>query len=271
MSFFPTVEISDPAFERDGLRQVTVRSPALGRRGDVTFFAAGAPVGAMPIIILLHGVYGSHWCWALKGGAHLAAARLRAAGELPECIIAMPSDGLWGDGSGYVPHADHDPERWIVDEVPSIAALAFRSLIPGGPSCIGGLSMGGFGALRLAGKYPSRVAAAAALSTVTRADDLDWFSKDARTSWSSAPADLSVIDALRDGQGKVPPLWLGCGTSDALVDDNRILVRQLREAGLDFEYSEQPGGHDWHYWSEQVSEMLRFFGRALRAQRVSCG
>ena len=50
----------------------------------------------------------------------------------------MPSDGLWGDGSGYVPHADADYERWIVDEVPAAAALADERVTDRSPLFIGG-------------------------------------------------------------------------------------------------------------------------------------
>ena len=163
---FRTIEVSDPAIAADGLGFVTVKSRALRRRADVTLYVPSVAQGVadLPIVVLLHGVYGSHWAWALKGRAHLTAARLIARGALPPAVLVMPSDGLWGDGSGYVVHADHDVEHWIVDEVPVLA----RELVPGcsarSPLLVAGLSMGGFGALRLAGKYPDRIAAAAALS-----------------------------------------------------------------------------------------------------------
>jgi hypothetical protein len=61
----------------------------------------------------------------------------------------MPSDGLWGDGSGYVPHASQDFERWIVDEVPVATRIAVPACDDASPIFIAGLSMGGFAALRL--------------------------------------------------------------------------------------------------------------------------
>src|SRR5579862_3412595 len=123
---FRTIEISEPRFEAEGLRWVTVKSRALGHRADITLFvpkeaAAGSNI---PLVILLHGVYGSHWAWSLKGGAHRTAARLIEKKEIPPMAMAMPSDGLWGDGSGYLPHRDADFERWIVEEVPAAAREA---------------------------------------------------------------------------------------------------------------------------------------------------
>ena len=115
---FRTIE-SSPRLPQ-GLSFVTVKSAALGQRADLTLWSPPGtePGAAMPLVILLHGVYGSHWAWALKGNAHLTAQRLIDSGTIPPMRLAMPSDGLWGDGSGYVAHATgQDFERWIVEEV----------------------------------------------------------------------------------------------------------------------------------------------------------
>ena len=171
---FRTVELSDPAIPLDGLRFMTVKSAALGARADISVYV---PPDAdrhrdLPLLVLLHGVYGSHWAWALKGSAHVTAARLVAEGVLPPLAIAMPSDGLWGDGSGYVRHSGQDFERWIVEEVPAAARELGPSISTQSPLLVAGLSMGGFGALRIAGKYPRLVTAAAAHSAVTDAAEL---------------------------------------------------------------------------------------------------
>ena len=262
---FRTIEGSDPAIAADGLTFVTVKSPALGRRADITLFVPPSARGVanLPIVMLLHGVYGSHWAWALKGAAHLTAARLIDEGALPPVILAMPSDGLWGDGSGYVAHAGHDAERWIIDEVPALAC----ELVPGctvrSPLLVAGLSMGGFGALRLAGKYPQRLAAAAALSAVTEAAQLDALIEETRDGWSAAPADRSVLAALTGATSTLPPLRIDCGLDDPYLETNRDLHRALTHAGIAHHYAESAGGHDWPYWSTMLESTLRFFGDVL--------
>lgn len=264
---FRTIEVSDPAIAADGLAFVTVKSRALRRRADVTLYAPPAAQGVadLPVVVLLHGVYGSHWAWALKGRAHLTAARLIAQGALPPVALLMPSDGLWGDGSGYVAHADHDAEAWIVDEMPALARELVAGCSAHSPLLLAGLSMGGFGALRLAGKYPQRIAAAAALSAVTEASQFDALIEESRAGWSAVPADRSVLAALAGADAPLPPLRIDCGLDDPYLEANRALHRALRHAGIAHHYAEAPGGHDWGYWSATLEHTLRFFGQVLHA------
>jgi S-formylglutathione hydrolase FrmB len=265
---FRTIEQSDPAIAAEGLAFATVKSSALGRRADVTVYVPPAAHGAvdLPVVVLLHGVFGSHWAWALKGGAHLTAARLMAEGVLPPVALLMPSDGLWGDGSGYVAQAGLDAERWILDEMPALA----RDIIPAcserSPLFVAGLSMGGFGALRLAGKHPARIAAAAALSTVTDADQLGGLIEEDLGGWSNTPSDRSVLAALTGATGPLPPIRFDCGRDDPYLQANRGLHDALRRAGIAHCYVEGEGGHEWSYWSTALEGVLRFFGDVLRAK-----
>lgn len=263
-SGFRTVELSDPAISADGLRFATVKSAALRQRADVTLYVAPGAAADLPIVILLHGVYGSHWAWALKGGAHRTAARLVEAGALPPVALLMPSDGLWGDGSGYVAHAAQDFERWIVDEVPALAVQAIPGCTPRSPVMIAGLSMGGFGALRLAGKHPGRFMAAAAHSAMTDIAQFDGLVEDGREHWSDAAADRSVAAALLAAPGPLPPIRFDCGREDPYVEGNRALHAALDTAGIAHRYVEREGAHDWPYWSAALEGTLRFFGRVLR-------
>ncbi|MBT2142407.1 MULTISPECIES: alpha/beta hydrolase-fold protein [unclassified Rhodanobacter] len=264
---FRTIEQSDPAIAAAGLEFATAKSRALGRRVDVTLFVPPAARGVanLPMVMLLHGVFGSHWAWALKGAAHLTAARLIAEGALPPVALLMPSDGLWGDGSGYVAQAGQDAERWIMDEVPALAREVIEGCTTRSPLLLAGLSMGGFGALRLAGKYPQRIAAAAALSTVTDVAQFDGLIEEGRTGWSEAPADRSVLAALAGATDVLPPVRLACGRDDPYLDANRALHRALQRAGIPHQYAEGEGGHDWPYWAAALDDTLRFFGQMLHA------
>jgi putative tributyrin esterase len=266
---FASVELSDPRFERDGLRFITVDSAALGRRADLCLWAP--PVGTsrttLPLLILLHGAGGSAWSWPLNGAAHLTVARMVEAEEIAPVALAMPSDGLWGHGSGYVPHADADYERWIVDEVPSAAALADDRITGSSPLTIAGLSMGGFGALRLGAKYPDRfrgISAHSAVTTLGRLADATGDRLDALPGFGQP--DGSALHWLELNAARLPPLRFDCGTDDHLLPGNRALHAALDARGIEHQYEEFAGGHDWLYWRLHLADSLRFLdGAATRA------
>ena len=268
---FRTVERSNLGIPMDGLEFVTVKSRALGQRADVTFHIPPQARGRvdLPIVMLLHGVYGSHWAWALKGGAHVTAQRLIEEGALPPVVLVMPSDGLWGDGSGYVAHGGQDFERWIIDEVPQLATQLAAGCTSRSPLLVAGLSMGGFGALRLAGKYPHRITAAAAHSAVTDLAQLDDAIEEGRDDWSDDCADRTVLAALVHASGTLPPIRFDCGRSDGLSAANFALHQSLQDAGIPHEYAQRNGDHDWDYWTLALEDTLRFFGAVLRGDRAT--
>lgn len=268
---FSTVELSDPAFERDHLRLATVRSPALGRRADVTFWVPPAP-HIRTLLILLHGVYGSHWVWALKGGAHRTAEQLLEAGEIAPMVVAMPSDGLLRDGSAYLrwPATDsrpaEDAERWIIDEVPALARIAAPALRPTPKLAIAGLSMGGYGALRLGAKYAMRFSAVAAHSAITEIDDLATFIHEPLSAYLACASreELSPLGWMRQNRRDLPPLHIDCGTGDSLLESNRRLHHALTTEAIPHTYHEHPGGHDWPYWQQHLADTLRHVDRHTR-------
>ncbi len=246
---------------------MTAKSAALGQRADVTFYAPAAARagGDAPIVILLHGARGSHWAWAFKGGAHQRLEALIDAGRMAPMVLVMPSDGLWGDGSGFVPHGSQDFERWIVEEVPQLAMTVSPACSARSPVFLCGLSMGGYAALRLAGKFPDRFAGASAHSAITADDQFDPVIAESRNDWSHAPEDRSVVAALTLTP-RPAPIRFDCGLDDPLLPANLRLHAELEALGVAHRFEVRPGGHDWTYWSEAIDQSLLFFS-ALMAER----
>lgn len=121
---------------------------------------------------------------------------------------------------------------------------------------IGGLSMGGFGAVRLGLLYPDRFASIYAHSgTLWSADRL-------REQRPDMPAeDLAAADIFRHADRALtvpnrPVLAFDCGLDDFLLADNRAFHQHLERIGFLHTYREFPGGHTWHYWNEHVREAL---------------
>ncbi len=258
------VELSDPRFEHEGLRTVTVRSPSLAGRADLTVWVPPEVAGLrnVPLVILLHGVYGSHWGWALQGGAHRTAARLIRSGDIPPMVLAMPSDGLWRDGSGYVTHGGRDFEAWIVREVPLAVRAATGAVGAGSPQFLAGLSMGGYGALRLGARHPDRFRAVSGLSSATHLDQLHPFLGEDLAEIETEVEDPGVLHAMLRA-ARLPAVRFDCGTDDSLLAGNRELHRELELRGVAHTYVEHPGGHTWEYWEEHLPETLLFFASHL--------
>jgi putative tributyrin esterase len=244
------VELSDPAFESDGLRFATANSRALGRRADVTCWSSGHD-GPLPLVVLLHGVYGSHWAWALKAGAHRTAASLGVP-----VALAMPSDGLFGLGSGYVRHSGGDFAAWILEEVPWLASQLAPGVDPDAPIALVGLSMGGFGALLLGARHGERVHAVNGMSSITDFAQMRFFVGDI-SGYDVAEDDRSVLQAMTTA-ATLPRVRFDCGSSDPLIEPNRALHAGLDDAGIDHEYVEHAGGHEWPYWSTHLRAALEF-------------
>lgn len=268
MSKFRTIEISNPAFEQQHLRFITVKTASLQGRGDISVFV---PPGAshmehLPVAILLHGVYGSAWSWPLCAGVHLQAKEMMAREEIGPMLIAMPSDGLWGDGSAYLPHHGLNFEKWIAGDVPDVLQEVFPQVTAQSPFYIAGLSMGGFGALRIGVKYHQRFRAASGLSSITALEQMKLFAEEEVQGYAqSDKTDESVLATILKHRHKLPAIRFDCGSNDLLIEHNRLLHRQLEEQGIAHVYEEFEGGHEWAYWEKHIARTLRFFDAARAA------
>ena len=259
MSKFKTVEIAETHFIRDNLYFMTVKSKHLKGRGDISFYIPETDKDDLPLLILLHGVYGSSWSWAYSGGAHIIAEEMIASGEIPEVILAMPSDGLHGDGTGYVNHGDRDFEKWIVKDVVAAAKVLTQQFSKKSKVYIGGLSMGGFGALRIGAKYSKIFSGISAHSSATEFSLLDQFMEgDVWSKLDPGKDDYSPIYWLKKNKDTLPPIRFDCGLDDFLIDGNRTLHQQLEETGIKHIYEEFPGEHTWDYWQLHLRDTLKF-------------
>ncbi len=156
--------VAGPAFRfsgRGSSKSGTFSSRA--RRRQVGYTVAWppghGPGSTLPLVVMLHGEGGNH-SDALSGLRPEQAVALEVGGQPLPPMGLVTVDG----GSGYWnPHPDDDPMAMVVDElIPMCQALGLGR----GHRNIGtmGISMGGYGALLLAEKYPELIGAVAAIS-----------------------------------------------------------------------------------------------------------
>lgn len=242
----------------------TVKSPALHGRADVSVYKPESAKTGVPVVILLHGVYGSHWVWALKGQAHTTLQKMIDDGDLPPMLLVMPSDGLWQDGSGYLPHkSGSNAEQWIASDVPQLVKDLYPEVNDASPFFISGLSMGGYGALRIGAKYPKIFRAFSGLSSITAFSQFDAFVQEFEALEESVLVQENVLDVIRENKAHIGPFRFDCGRQDPLFDANEELNRQLETLGVPHDFLIHEGGHSWDYWQRHVGETLRFFAKTL--------
>ena len=258
----PSLEVSDSVGDAGGLRFATVYSPSLGGRGDFCLYQAGE-AESLPIIVLLQGVYGGAWSWPLQGNAHRSLDKAVAEAVMPSCMLVTPSDGLYGLGSAYLPLSHGDYEAWIMHDL----LHAVRQIVPeaNGRLYLGGLSMGGFGALRLGTKYAAQVAGISAHSSVTSLIDLDQFLLGEPHDHVCDEKEADILHWVQQAGHDLPPLRFDCGVDDPLIESNRLLHSRFDALGIAHVFEEFSGGHEWPYWSEHLADTYAFFGAIERS------
>jgi putative tributyrin esterase len=257
MSTFFTTETA--GFQ--GFEFITVKSNALKRRADITVFKPKGYTEFAGVVLLLHGVYGSHWAWSVKGNVHETTQKLVDEKIIKPMILVMPSDGLFGDGSGYLPHKTENYEAWIVEDVIEVIKEQIREINPQTPMFITGLSMGGYGAMRLAAKYPEKFKAFSGLSSITDFVQMEIFVADCADLKNKVLSNESVIEWMAKNKESLPPFRFDCGKDDILVEHNRLLHKQLIEQKIPHIYEEFDGAHTWDYWAVYIKNTLQFFNQ----------
>lgn len=226
-----------------------------------------------PVIYLLHGKFGGETDWVQKGSAEATLDRLMNAGEMPECIVVMPNDGGYHHGTFYVDWYDGGGnfEQYIVDDLVTAVDDAFRTVRDRTGRAVAGLSMGGYGAVMLALRNSSLFGAAASMSGAlgsiksfaredfARSDFGRMFGpqKGAHATGYDVYA-LAAVQAEQDGER--PWLYFDCGRDDYLHGLNVMFNEYLKGIGYGHTYREFAGEHNWSYWTEHLSDTLRFIG-----------
>ena len=192
-----------------------------------------------PFLYLLHGYeYGDQSrldrCWLDKGNAAKIADDYQKGGGVP-MVIVMPN----GLSSFY----QGDYEEYFHNELMPKVENDFKC---NGKRAIAGLSMGGYGTLYHALKYPAKFKYAYAMSP-------------AADTWMS-----SLIDA-QDDKSVFPAFTIEVGLQDMTVDNNKAksLYNTMTKKGLTCDYIEREGTHDWPFWQACLPKTLIKVGKSF--------
>ncbi|MGH9514674.1 MAG: alpha/beta hydrolase [Terriglobales bacterium] len=227
--------------------------------------------GRFPVLYLLHGIFGDYKNWDNR-------THLEDYAKDMGIIIAMPdADDSWYSNSATVP-TDKFEDYIIKDLIPEIDGN-FRTIRDRHARAIAGLSMGGYGAVKLGLKYPELFVFSGSLSGAFNAtQNLDALRPEFRikllevfSSEGSSTRTENDVFTLLNARHEIPYpyFYLACGTSDFFLDTNRAFAQQLSSRNLPYEYHETAGGHTWAYWDGAVKPLLQAVDRALETGRAA--
>jgi putative tributyrin esterase len=307
----------NPPAERGAVHFTRFHSRALGvEKGYMLYLPPSytrEPSRHFPVAYYLHGHGQDELAWIGDGRIDAVMDSLVAAGRA-ELILVMPDgdDGryaTWAVPVGYQACAKDSQRHWA-GEAPSAYCVrtprydeyvardlvahidsTYRTLADRRHRGIAGLSMGGYGAISLALRYPEVFSAAASHSgslspfyagphpfaepaRYTRSLDslvrrfgpeaAAIFGRDTSTWWARDPAQQAqALLRLPERAHLMPALYVDVARQDHLIDPNRDFHARLRRLGIEHEYREEAGGHDWPYWQRNVGESLEWLGRHL--------
>lgn len=261
-------ERSNSAYARDNTLTLTVYSSHLDRRQDVTIYNPNSQNKNLPVVILLHGVYGNNWVWMDLGGAHLVYEKLREQG-LSECVLVMPSDGGIWDGSAYLPLQEGNFEQWIMDDVITTVKDNVDAISATSSWYITGLSMGGYGALRLGCKFAHRFKGITAHSAITHIKNMALFTDKPLSNYHTIDEhEADIFYWCIKNRQQLPPLKFDCGAQDELLGSNQQLASMLNHANIPHQFEINSGGHEWSYWHQHIHTSFKFFDDIERDMKL---
>lgn len=227
-------------------------SEALGKRVSYGMLLPDVGEGPFPVLFQLHGLSDDYHMWLLHSNI------ARHAAPYPFAIV-FPDGGthayLDWPGDGRLARAQY--ERLIMQDIRNHLKRHFN--VTDGPWAIGGLSMGGYGALHLGLSYPDQFRSIWAHSSKIYWDNL----AEHQDVFGSEKANLHTTATRALEGGDPPTLTFDCGVDDGLIDENRAFHDELERIGFAHTYNEHPGTHDWDYWDDHVREALAQHARVL--------
>lgn len=221
--------------------------------------------GLFRSLYLLHGYMGSSTDW-------INYTRIRELAFKHQIAIFFPN----GENHFYVDHPDkHELHgQYIGEELVSFTRGMFPLSTRREDTWIGGLSMGGYGAIRNGLKYAERFGRIIALSPALITYQVANASPDYRDEVADYPYFRSVfgdldrlqgsdkdpealVQQLKDTGTPLPEIYMACGTEDFLLPVNQRFHRFLEAENIEHVYIETKGNHDWDFWNIYIEQALQ--------------
>lgn len=222
--------------------------------------AGKAGDGRFPTLFLLHGMSDDHSIWMRRTSIERYVAPLGLA-------VVMPAVHR-----SYYSNMVHGGRYWdfVSEELPALARSFFPLSDRREDNFVAGLSMGGYGAFKLAFACPEKFAAAASLSgALDVGGHFNALGEERSAEFQrifgpvesipSTDNDLFHLAKQLKASGKpIPSLFQCCGTDDFLYKTNLKFHNFLKGQDFDLTYLEAPGTHEWGFWDKHIQDVLNW-------------
>ncbi|MGI6200254.1 MAG: alpha/beta hydrolase [Christensenellales bacterium] len=226
-------------------------------QGQIGMEGKGAS-GKFQTLYLLHGMSDDHTTWQRRTSIERYVAPLGIAVVMPTTHLGWYTDMAYG----------FDYWTYMTQELPKICQEFFPLSEAREDNFVAGLSMGGYGAFKMALGAPDKFCAGASLSgglipyhcysDEPGADNSLW--EDIFGPREGVPGSdndlFTLVDRLAASGQEKPMLYQWCGTEDFLYQDNVQFRDFMAGKGFDYTYEQSPGVHAWEYWDEKIQTVL---------------
>ncbi|VGO22842.1 alpha/beta hydrolase [Pontiella sulfatireligans] len=211
------------------------------------------------VLYLLHGLSDDHTIWSRRTSIERYARDYNLVIVMPDAYKSFYCD--MKHGSNYL--------AFMADELPMLIKRWLNVSSNPKNTFVAGLSMGGYGAVKLALGRPGQYAAAASLSgaldIASHIND-DWNESRLRTfeavfgSLNHVPNSSNDLIAQIKGLDTIPEtkFYACCGTEDYLYQDSVAFRGTAAAKGLHLTYEESAGEHEWGFWDNYIQRVLEW-------------
>lgn len=215
----------------------------------------------VPVLWLLHGLSDNCTGWTRYTSINRYAFNHNVAVIMPEVQRSFYTDMDMG-----LPYF-----TYITEDLPAFCHHAFGLSRERELNYVGGLSMGGYGALKCALRKPENYAGCAAFSSVTdfparveRATEREMLEMRAIVGIDGKVPETEDLFALveKADVNALPRFYMTCGEQDTLYGENVRLADALAEKGAKLCFEHWEGVHSWELWDRSIRQAMdRFFGK----------
>jgi S-formylglutathione hydrolase FrmB len=218
----------------------------------------GVPIRERKVLYLLHGLSDDASAWQRYSSIETYA-------RLYGLVVVMPSSGRsfsidQPNGQAYF--------SYLIDELPRYLEDVFGIVPKRENTLIAGISMGGYGAMKAALLHPERYCVAASFSGVLSLAIMALLPDDPRkVEFAQLFGELEKLPGSEhdpavwlqravEAHATLPKLFIACARQEDVYPLSVMFTQSCRSRGVQVDYHEEDGQHDWLFWDKQIQRFL---------------